>query len=93
MEDRMRHALDQRRRKGTLRRLPAAANNNNNGSTRMIDISTHDYLGLASDTSQRALVEKTYQTYLKRCSTSSGATATLGATRSRSLSGDIEFTL
>jgi len=72
IEDRMQQALQQRKTKGTLRRLAGPLDSS-------IDFSSNDYLGLAQDAQQKALVEQRNDT-----------AASLGATGSRLLSGDLQ---
>ncbi|CAB9513195.1 8-amino-7-oxononanoate synthase [Seminavis robusta] len=50
----------------------------------VMDFSSNDYLGLARDSAQQALVESRYQSLL-------GTNATLGSTGSRLLSGDSHY--
>jgi 8-amino-7-oxononanoate synthase len=84
MEDRMLEALRKRRSKGNLRSLrphPTA-----------VDFSSNDYLGLSRDPRQIDAVDAAYN-LMKSSRNSCGAPPlTLGATGSRLLSGDHDFT-
>lgn len=73
----MRKVLEERERKGTLRRLLSAPSLVASDQTE-VDFSSNDYLGLAQDREQVACVT----------STLIAASETLGATGSRLLSGD-----
>jgi 8-amino-7-oxononanoate synthase len=81
MKERMAEALRKRGSKGNLRSLrpqPSA-----------VDFSSNDYLGLARDPRQRQAVEAAYHLMMTKSSSSS---LPLGATGSRLLSGDHDFT-
>ena len=109
MRELMSQALEGRRRKGTLRRLPAAADADHEedgishcsaNTISMIDFASNDYLGLAQDPEQHALVEKTLQQLQRHKHQSRHSQPQqqqqqillLGATGSRLLSGDsVEF--
>lgn len=78
-EQRMQKALDKRRSKGTIRRLQFA-NSPGLSSEDVIDFSSNDYLGLAQNKDQHALVLQEYESLQQ--------THRLGATGSRLLSGD-----
>jgi len=103
MRERMSQALAGRRRKGTLRRLPAAAaaadaedgsiSHCSANTIRTIDFASNDYLGLAQDPKQHALVEKALQQLQRhKQGQQQHEILPLGATGSRLLSGDsVEF--
>jgi len=82
MEARLQEALDRRQSEGTLRSLKSLEEVQQQESSRSIDFSSNDYLGLARSAQQQARVEEAYS----YASTSSNNT--LGATGSRLLSGD-----
>lgn len=100
-ETRMKAALEQRYKKGTLRKLHAASDNDTAAATDVdnrqgdipasssqpgIDFSSNDYLGLSHDPEQHEAVESAYEKLV-----SADATLflkRLGATGSRLLSGD-----
>lgn len=98
----MNRALERRRRKGTLRHLPAShveapqtSADATTTSTSMatvwppIDYSSNDYLGLAHSLQQRKRVEERLQQLVKMSRTNDGdEIILLGATGSRLLSGD-----
>ena len=94
-EKRMEAKLQQRREKGTLRRLPAASvQDQSTSDTRSstttnvpIDFSSNDYLGLSQSLAQAKRVQQLYDEADSSCPTSSNP-RTLGATGSRLLSGD-----
>jgi 8-amino-7-oxononanoate synthase len=80
MEAEMQRRLEQRRQRGTLRRLAA-----NHASSSTADFSSNDYLGLARDVGQFQRVEAAIQEYRRA---HSDHAPLLGATGSRLLSGD-----
>ena len=78
----MQEAMDKRRSKGTIRRLQFA-NNTPAVSSATIDFSSNDYLGLAQDKDQHAMVSQEYESLQH--------VHKLGATGSRLLSGDTTY--
>lgn len=79
-EQSMKERLQERRDKGTLRRLPAEGQHlSDQDNPASIDFSSNDYLGLAQSEIQARRVEELFAAQRQR---------TLGATGSRLLSGD-----
>jgi 8-amino-7-oxononanoate synthase len=84
MQDRMSRVLDERERKGTMRRLIASDMHHDNTiesshQQASIDFSSNDYLGIAQDAEQLSLFA---------ASLHNNSNLSLGATGSRLLSGD-----
>ncbi|CAB9499088.1 8-amino-7-oxononanoate synthase [Seminavis robusta] len=109
LESGMKSTLAQRAAKGSLRVYKeywpsdgvsvditgTCSRNRSSNAEEVIDFSSNDYLGLARDSAQQALVVSRYQSLLStnatHTGTSTSASATLGSTGSRLLSGDSHY--